>query len=96
MSELLLRALDGPGERLEVRGAASRRETRDVTEERRVRPSAALVRSDAGEIEDGSRVVRVELELCPVEPRRGSDRLTGLLEPRVHGAILAELLPACA
>jgi hypothetical protein len=96
VSELFGRAPHGPGDGLEIGGAASNCKAGDVTQERRVRPCAAFVRGDSGQIENGSRVVGVELELCAAEPRRRGDGIAGLVQPGIHGGILAERRPACA
>lgn len=95
MTELLWRAPHSPGDGLEIGGAAANCEAGDVTHKRRIRPRAAFMRRDSGEIENGSRVVGVELEVCAAEPGRGRDGIASLLQPSIHGGILAQRRPAC-
>jgi hypothetical protein len=78
------------GERVEIDRAAPHGDSGEVTEKRCVRPLATLVRCDAGDLEDGANFVLVELELGAWKSRHGGDRITRLLQPRVHPAILSE------
>lgn len=96
MTELLWRAPHSPGDGLEIGGAAANCEAGDVTHKRRIRPRTAFMGRDSGEIENGSRVGGVELELCATESRHGGDGIASLLQPSIHGGILAQPRPACA
>jgi hypothetical protein len=75
---------------VEIDGAAPHGNPSEVTKERRVLPLATLMRRHAGDLENGPNLVLVELELAGWESRRGGERMTRFLQPRVHAAILSE------
>jgi hypothetical protein len=77
-------------ESLEIGRTASHGNPGQVTEERCVRPLAALVGCEAGDLENDSNLIVVELKLAGWKSRCGGDLITRPLQPRVHPAILSQ------
>src|SRR6185312_7074425 len=71
-------------DRVERRAALPYGDTDQVAHERRVRPLAAVVRSDACEVEERPDVVRRKLELFRRHATPGGNRVPSRLQPSIH------------